>query len=147
MACKISSRKFCDISCPKGKISATISSTGGAKGTSQPVLHDLSRPIIRFQTLHSQLTRAPSEDEAKAIFLAALQEPLQTMCVVLDFRTSIIDQVIDHVLEMDKNNTLMSMGALQRALPKEEELRFRQAVQCTTCLKTSHSTLECTMRT
>ena len=41
--------------------------------------------IIRFQKLHSQLTRAPSEDEAKAVFLAALREPLRTMCAVLDF--------------------------------------------------------------
>ena len=28
--------------------------------------------IIFFQTLHNQLTRAPIEDEAKAVFLAAL---------------------------------------------------------------------------
>ena len=37
--------------------------------------------------LHNQLTRAPPEDEVKAIFLAALQEPVQTMLAVLDFRT------------------------------------------------------------
>ena len=30
--------------------------------------------FIRFQTLHNQLTRAPPEDEAKAVFLAALRE-------------------------------------------------------------------------
>ena len=54
--------------------------------------------IIRFQTLHIQLTRAPPEDESKAVFLAALREPLRTMCGVLDFRTSTMDQVIDRVL-------------------------------------------------
>ena len=50
--------------------------------------------IIRFQTLHSQLTRASLEDEAKAVFLAALREPVRTMCVVLDFWTSTMDQAI-----------------------------------------------------
>ena len=43
--------------------------------------------IIRFQTLHNQLTRAPPEDEAKAVFLIALREPLRTMCAVLNFLT------------------------------------------------------------
>ena len=81
--------------------------------------------IIRFQALHNQLTRGPPEDEVKAVFLAALREPLRTMCVVLDFQTNTMDQVIDRVLEMDKRSSLMSMGALQRAFPKEEDLRFR----------------------
>ena len=48
---------------------------------------------------------------------------------------------------MDKHNSLMSMGALQRALPKDKDLRFRQAVQCTTCLNLYHSIVDCTMRT
>ena len=65
----------------------------------------------------------------------------------LDFQTSTVDQVIDGVLEMDKHNSLMSMGALQRALPKDEDLLFHQAVQCTTCLNPDHSTVECTTRT
>ena len=105
--------------------------------------------IIRFQMLHNQLTRAPPEDEVKAIFLAALQEPVQTMLAVLDFRTSIVDDVIEQVLEMDRaqNNNYMAMRALKHALPREEELRFQQAVQCTTCLNPDHSTGECTMRT
>ena len=84
--------------------------------------------IIQFQTLHRQLTRAPPEDEAKAVFLDTLREPLRTMCVVLDFQTSTMDQVIDRVLEMDKRSSFMSLGALHRALPKEEDLRFRQAL-------------------
>ena len=78
--------------------------------------------IIWFHTLHNHLTRAPLEEEVKGVFLAVLQEPVQTMCAVQDFRTSTIDQVIDHILEMDKNSTWMSMGTLQRVLPKEEDL-------------------------
>ena len=31
------------------------------------------------------------------------------MCGVLDFRTSTVDQVIDRVLEMDKNSSVMSL--------------------------------------
>ena len=34
---------------------------------------------------------------------------------------------------------------LQRALPTDEDLRFRQAIQCMTCLNAGHSVLECTM--
>ena len=75
--------------------------------------------IIRFQTLHNQLTRAPPEDEVKALFLATLRETLRTMCGVLDFQTSTMDQVIDRLLEMDKYSSFMSLGALHRALPKE----------------------------
>ena len=59
------------------------------------------------------MTRAPLVEEEKAVFLVVLREPLKILCTVLDFRTSMIDQVIDHVLEMGKNNTWMSMGALQ----------------------------------
>ena len=78
--------------------------------------------------------------------MAALREPLRTMCVVLDFRNNTMDQVIDRVLEMDKHSSFMSLGALHRALPKEEDLRFRHALQCT-CLNSGHSTVDCTMRT
>ena len=93
--------------------------------------------------------RAPSEDEVKEIFLTALREPLRTTLVVLDFRTSTINQIIDRVLDMDRaqNGNNMLMGALQRVLPKEEDLQFRQAIQCTTYLNSGHSSLECTMRT
>ena len=83
----------------------------------------------------------------KAIFLAAFREPRQTMLAMLDFRINPIDQVIDRVLEMDKNSNYMWMGTLQRALSKEEDIRFLQEMQCITCLNLGHSTLECTMRT
>ena len=98
--------------------------------------------------MHNQLTRALPEQEVKAIFLATLREPLQTMCAVIDFQTSTIDQVIDRVMEMDKSSSWLTMEALQWALPTKEDLRFRQVVQCTMCLLTpGHSTVECTMRT
>ena len=101
--------------------------------------------VIRFQRMHSQLSRAPPEEETKAIFLAALREPLRTVCTVIDFRTSTVDQVIDRVREMEKSSSWLALGALQRALPTDEDLRFRQAIQCTTCLNAGHSALECTM--
>ena len=64
------------------------------------------------------------EDEVKEIFLTALREPLQTTLAVLDLSTSTIDQVIDWVLDMDQAHigNHMVMGALQRKLPKEEDL-------------------------
>ena len=96
--------------------------------------------------MHNQLTWAPPEAEVKAIFLVALPERLCTVCAVIDFRTSMIDQVIDRVIDMEKTSSSLTMGALQRALPTEEDLRFRQAIQCTTCLNPGHSTIECTMR-
>ena len=67
------------------------------------------------------------KDEVKEIFLTAIQERLQTTLAVLDFKTSMIDQVIYQMLDMDRtqNCNNMLMGALQWALPKEEDLQFR----------------------
>ena len=81
--------------------------------------------VIRFQRMHNQLTRVPLEGEAKAIFLAALWEPLCTMCTVIDFQTNTIDQVIDRVMDMEKTSSSLTMGALQQALPTKENLWFR----------------------
>ena len=75
--------------------------------------------------MHSQLTRASSEEEAKAIFLATLREPLRIVCAVIDFKTSMIDQVIDRVMDMEKTSSSLTMGALQQALPTKENLWFR----------------------
>ena len=61
----------------------------------QEPTENIQQFAIRFQRMHSQLSRAPPEEETKAIFLAALREPLRTVCTVIDFRTSTIDQVID----------------------------------------------------
>ena len=84
----------------------------------------------------------------KEIFFTIVWEPLRRTLVFLDFTTNNIDQVIDRVLDMDQaqNCNTMMMGTLQRALSKEEELRFWQVVQFTTCLNPDHSTLECTIR-
>ena len=46
-----------------------------------------------------------------------------------------------------KSKPTINMIALTNNLPTLEELRFRQAVQCTTCFNTGHSTVECSLRT
>ena len=46
-----------------------------------------------------------------------------------------------------KSKATINMTNLSNNLPSLEELRFRQAVQCTTCLNTGHSTVECNLRT
>ena len=72
------------------------------------------------------------------------------MLAVFDFWNQSIDQVIDKALVMDrnhKNKKSMDMSALHHNLPTLEELQFRQAVQCTTCLNIGHSTIECSLRT
>ena len=75
----------------------------------------VSQFVIRFQTLHSELTRTRSVEETKAVFLDTLREPLRTMLTVFDLWTSTIDEVVDRVLEMDRaqNSNHMAMGALQ----------------------------------
>ena len=86
----------------------------------------------------------------KDIFLEAIQEPLRTTLAVFDFSDQTIDKVIDKALAMDrthKSKATINMTNLTNNLPSLEELRFRQAVQCTTCLNTGHSTVECSLRT
>ena len=108
----------------------------------------VSQFIILFQNLRKSLSMPQPEVDVKETFSTTLREPHQKMLAVLDFTKSTIDQVIEKVLDMDRlwNSNNMSMEALQKALLTKEELRFRQAVQCTTCLNPGHSTLECTMR-
>ena len=51
---------------------------------------------------------------------------------------------------MDQTHTgknSMNMSTLHNNLPTMEELYFLQAVQCTTCLNTGHSTIECSLHT
>ena len=105
--------------------------------------------IIRFQNLRRQLTRQPQEDDVKGTFLSALRERLRTTLAVFDFKERSLEQVIDKALLMDKMQTCnnMSMMSLQKSLPTTKELRFQQAIQCTTCLNPGHSTVECTLRT
>ena len=63
----------------------------------------------------------------------------------MDLSGQPIEEVIRRVLCLDSAQS-MSMASLQEALPTTEETRFKQAVQCTTCLNPDPSTLECTLR-
>ena len=58
------------------------------------------------------------------------KESLRTTLVVPHFKANTLEQVIDRVIDMDRtqNSNTMLMEALRRALPKEEKLKFRQAV-------------------
>ena len=59
--------------------------------TQQEPTETIQQFVIWFQQMHNNLTRAPPEEEAKAVFLATLREPLRTVCVVIDFWASTID--------------------------------------------------------
>ena len=110
----------------------------------------VSQFVIRFQNLQLQISRPIPDHELKDIFLEAIREPLRTTLAVFDFRNQSIEQVIDKAIAMGrnpKNVRSMDMSALHHTLPTMEELQFRQAVQCTTCLNTGHSTIECSLRT
>ena len=110
----------------------------------------VSQFVIWFQNLQLQISKTIPDEELKDIFLEAIREPLQTILAVFNFRNQSIDQVIDKALLMDqthKNKKSMDLSALNNNLPTLEESQFRQAVQCTTCLNTGHSTIECTLHT
>ena len=110
----------------------------------------VSQFVIRFQNLQLQISRPIPDNELKDVFLEAIREPLRTTLKVFDFRNQNIEQVIDKAIAMGRqpiNVRSMDMSALNRTLPTMEELQFRQAVQCTTCLNTGHSTIECSLRT
>ena len=68
---------------------------------------------------------------------------------MFDFKEQSLEQVIDKTPLMDKTKTSnsISMISLRKSLPTSEELKSRQAIQCTTCLNPGHSTVECTLRT
>ena len=102
--------------------------------------------VIRFQSLRRQLTRSPTPEELTEIFLTGLREPLRTTLQLMDLTGQPIEEVIKRVLRLNSAQS-MSMSTLQEALPTAEESRFRQAIQCTTCLNPGHSALECTLRT
>ena len=110
----------------------------------------MSQFVIRFQSSQLQIVKKIPDAELKEIFLEAIQEPLGTTLAVFDFLDQTIDKVIDKALAMDrtqKSKATINMTNLTNNLPSLEELRFRQAVQCTTCLNTGHSTVECSFRT
>ena len=99
--------------------------------------------------MRRQLARQPLEEDVKENFMSALREPLRITLAVIELKEQSLEQVIDKALLMDKTQTCnnMSMMSLQKSLPTTKELRFQQAIQCTTCLNPGHSTIECTLRT
>ena len=101
--------------------------------------------VIRFQNLRKQLTHSPTPEELTEIFLTGLREPLRTTLQIMDLSGQPIEEVIRRVLRLDSAQS-MSMASLQEALPTTEEMWFKQAEQCTTCLNPGHSALECTLR-
>ena len=106
--------------------------------------------MIRFQSLQLQISKKIPDAELKDIFLEAIQEPLRTTLAMFDFSDETIDKVIDKALAVDhrhKSKTTINMNNLTNNLPSLEDLRFCQAVQCTNCLNTRHSTVECSLRT
>ena len=110
----------------------------------------MSQFVIRFQSLQLQIAKKIPEAELKDIFLEAIQEPLRTTLAVFDFSDQTTDKVIDKALAMDrthKSKATRNMTNLTNNLPSLEELRFQQAVQCTNCLNTTHSKVECSLRT
>ena len=111
----------------------------------QEVNETVPQFVIRFQNLRKQLTRSPTPEELTEIFLTGLREPLRTTLQVVDLSGQPIQEVIRRVLRLDSAQS-MSMTSLQDALPTPEKKRFKQAVQCTTCLNPGQSTLECTLQ-
>ena len=113
----------CMTNCP------VVPPTSCVEGIDQPILRGLPRAnemvlsfIIRFQNLQKQLTQQPLEEELKDAFPTALGEPFWITLAVLEFNTKHLEQVID--LDRAENNHAMSMGALQKRIFKEEELRL-----------------------
>ena len=113
---------------------------------SQETLETIPQCIIWFQNMRRQLARQPPEEDVKETSLSALREPLRTTLAVFNFKEQSLEQVIDKALLMEKTQTSNSMSMLSD-LPTTEELRFRQAIQCTTCFNLWHYTIECTLRT
>ena len=75
-------------------------------------------------------------EDLTEMFLTALRKPLCTTLTVVELTGKTLENIINWLLRLDSVQTsqTMSMTALQRAMPTEEEMRFRQDVQCTTCL-------------
>ena len=101
--------------------------------------------VIRFQSLRRQLTRSATPEELIEIFLTGLRERLRRMLQIMVLSWQPTEEVIRRVLRLDSAQS-MSMASLQEALPTTEEMQFKQAIQCTTCLNPGHSALECTFR-
>ena len=103
---------------------------------------------LRFQNLRRKLERVPTEDEARETFLTAQQRPLRTTLTNTSVKGETTDMVIERALnlELDEEEEAFSMSSLRQALPQDEERHFRQAIQCTICLNSGHSAVDCNMR-
>ena len=103
---------------------------------------------LRFQNLRRKLERSPAEDEARETFLAALRRPIRATLNNNSVKGETTDMVIERALqlELDEEEERFSMSSLRQALPQDEERQFRQAIQCTICLNSGHSAVECNMR-
>lgn len=73
---------------------------------------------IRFQDLYHQIAQDVSADHLKGTFFAGLQEPLRTTLALTDLSQQMIEQVVTHVLIMDraKNNTSFFVSSHQGSL-------------------------------
>ena len=100
---------------------------------------------IRFQDLYCQLAQDVSANHLKNTFLAGLREPLRTTLALTDLSQKTIEQVVAHVLALERaqNSTSFSMGSLQTAFPTHEETQFWQALQCMTCSNSGQSVVDC----
>ena len=80
----------------------------------------------------------------KDTFLAGLQEHLHTTLALIDFSQQTIEQVVAHVLAIDRaqHKTSFSMGSPQNALPPQEETQLQQALQCMECSNSGHLAVE-----
>ena len=56
---------------------------------------------LRFQNLRCQLTRDPTEDEAKETFLVALRRPLRTTLGLQNFTRQTVDTFIEKALQLE----------------------------------------------
>ena len=103
--------------------------------------------MIRFQDLYRQLADDVSAHHISDTFLSSLREPLRTTLALTNFANQTIEQVIAHVLALDRTqqSTRFSMSSLQSTLPQKDN-RFRQAPQCTVCSGSYHLALECSHR-
>ena len=103
---------------------------------------------LRFQNLRRILERAPTEDEAHETFLTALRRPIRTTLNNTNVKGETADMVTERALnlELDEKEETFSMSSLRQTLPPDEELHFRQAIQCTICLNSGHSAVDCNMR-
>ena len=91
--------------------------------------------------------KTPIEDEAKETFLAALRRPLRTSLGMQNFKGYTTNIVIERALQMEleDEDDVMSITSLRQVLPRDEEYRLRQAIQCTICLNLGHSVVDCNM--